>query len=189
MKKGLLLLLLAALALVPAAALAAPNTGTGDIAGVDDDLADSNTFNLNATTLALVKTAFLTGGTELADGDSVPSGTTVHFLVYINNSTAVAVDDITIQDVLDPAFTYTAGTIRVDNTQSCAAAVCTNPEEAAVFAAVSGAAALTDAAGDDVGSFDGSDTIDVGNGNEGTNAQADIAANAVYAVLITVTVD
>ena len=42
--------------------------------------------------------------------------------------------------------------------------------------------------GDDVASYDGTDTIDIGNGNEVTNAQADVAASSVYAMLVTVTV-
>jgi uncharacterized repeat protein (TIGR01451 family) len=189
MKRALILLVASVLALAPSVALAAPNTGTGDINGVDGDLTNSSVFNLSAVTLGLIKTAFLSDGTELGDGDSVPSGTTVHFLIYVNNSTAVPVDDVTIQDTLNAAFTYTATSIRVDNSESCALAVCDNTEEGDIFTAVLAQTPLSDTPGNDVGSYDTpTTTVDVGDGNEITNAQVDILANRVYAVLVTVTV-
>ena len=68
-------------------AQAATNTALGDIAGVGGDLDDSNTFELIASTSTLVKTAFLTvGNTALSDGDRLPVGTSVDFLIYINKT-------------------------------------------------------------------------------------------------------
>jgi len=171
---------------------AADNTGTGDVAGDATALVDSVAFQLFSTgALTLVKTAFLTSdGSPIATGASVPAGTNVDFMIYVNNLGSVAVNDTTIQDVLDPLFAYQLGTIRVDNTVvNCAIAVCTAVEEAAIYAAASVVAAGTDgaAAGDSV-SFDTVDTIDVGNGNEAANDQLNAAANRVLAVVITVQV-
>jgi uncharacterized repeat protein (TIGR01451 family) len=173
---------------LPSIAMAADNQGTGDVAGVDGDLTDSNVFTLNALTLALIKRAYLADGTPLAHNDSVPRGTVVKFMIFVNNDTPIPVTDITIQDQLDGAFVYSSPSIKVDNTFTCATDPCTGPEELLIFAAIDDNAALLDSPGDDVASYDGTDTIDVGNGNEGTNAQADVADNSVYAVLMTVTV-
>jgi len=167
-----------ALGLAPSAARAADNTATGDVAGVDADLTDSNTFTLNTTTLALVKTAFR-NGTELASGAVLPRGTLVQFMIYVDNSTAFQVFDVNVSDVLDPAFVYQAGTIRVDNTAA------TGSASAAIFAAVSAAAPVTDGNDVDPAGIAGT-TITAG--SAGGNGQVDIAANAVYAVLFDVIV-
>lgn len=168
---------------------AADNTGTGDIGGVAADLTDSNTFTLNSTTLAITKRAFLADGTALTSGATLPRGTVVKFMLYVNNNTAVAVNDISMRDVLDAAFAYQTGTIKVDNTvANCAAATCTGPEEAAIYTAVNAASALTDATDADVATYTaGTTTIDLGNSVVAGNAQLNAAANTVYAVLFTVT--
>ncbi len=173
-------------------AQAEDNTGTGDVAGDPAALTDSNVFQLFSTGAAftLVKTAFLTStGVQLTSGDTLPQGTLVDFMIYVNNAGSVAVLDTSMQDVLDPLFVYQAGTIRVDNSQTCAAAVCLPGEEPAIYAAAAAAAAGTDgaAAGDTV-SFDLTDTIDVGNASEALNDQQDAAANTVLAVVFTVQV-
>lgn len=172
-----------------APALAATNQGTGDIAGDASALAASNVFTLNSATLALVKKAFLSDGTPLSSGSSIPKGTIVKFLIYINNTTPVGVNDVSAQDVLDPTFAYQTGTIKVDNTvASCAAAACTAAEEALVFTAVDGQTARTDGVDGDVASYTvASKTIDLGNQAQ-TNLQLDIAASKVWAVLFTVKV-
>jgi hypothetical protein len=162
----------------PPTAEAADNTATGDIAGVGADLTDSNTFTLTSTTLALVKTAFR-NGTEMVSGATVPRGTLVQFMVYVDNATAFSVDDLNVSDVLDPAFVYQPGTIRVDNS------VATGATNAAIFAAVSAAAPVSDANDGDAAGMSGT-TLTAGSG--GGNAQVDIAASRVYAVLFDVTV-
>lgn len=177
-----------ALLLVPSLALAAPNQGTGDIAGVDSDLTNSNVFNVNSTTLALIKRAFANGA-ALTDGDSVPRGTIVKFMIYIHNPTPIPVTDITIQDVLDSGFTYVANSIKVDNTGTCVGATCLPAEELVIFNTLDLLGNLSDTPGNDVASFDTVDTIDIGDGNEGTNAQADILGSVVYAVLLSATVN
>jgi len=171
-------------------AQAANNQGTGDVADVGADLTDSNVFILSSTGsgLVLVKTAFLTSsGTQLTSSDTVPAGTSVDFMIYINNESSVAISDVSIQDVLDAAFTYQAGTIKIDNSVVDCAATCDAAEEQAVYAAAILTAALTDGAGDDAASF-AALTVDAGNSVVGTNAQLDVAGNTVLALVFTVLV-
>ena len=57
--------------------------------------------------------------------------------MYINNPGG-AVTDVSVQDVLDPAFVYVAGSMKFDNSvDACADPTCTGAEEAAIFAAAS----------------------------------------------------
>ena len=146
--------------------------------------------------LALVKTAWKTSdGTPIANNSTVPQGTSVDFMIYVSNPGTVAINDVSIQDVLVSLFVYDGGTdsVRVTNvnlagTGSCAAVPCTVGEEAAIYAAVSVVAANTNGAGDDTSSFDGTDTIDVGDENEGTNTALTADADRVLAVVFTVQV-
>ena len=168
----------------------ANNQGTGDVAGVGADLTDSNVFILSSTGsgLVLVKTAFLTSsGTQLTSSDTVPAGTSVDFMIYINNESSVPISDVSIQDVLDAAFTYQAGSIRIDNTVADCAATCDAAEEAVIYAAAEDNTPLTDAAADDTASF-AALTVDAGNSAVGTNAQLDVAGNTVLALVFTVLV-
>lgn len=172
-------------------ARAADNTGTGDVGGDPAALGDSNVFQLFSTgaPLTLVKTAFLTGtGAPLTSGDTLPQGTLVDFMIYVNNTGSVAVTDTSIQDVLDPLFVYQAGTIRVDNSvANCAAVACTPAEEAAIYASAAATAASTDAVdAPDPASFAGV-TVDVGD-QAVANGQVDAAASSVLAVVFTVQV-
>ena len=171
-------------------AQAADNTGIGDVAGDPAALTDSNVFQLfSSGALTLVKTAFLTANqAPLTSGDTLPAGTDVDFMIYVNNQSDLAILDVTIQDVLNALFLYTANTIRVDNSVAeCALAACTAAEELAIYNSARVLAAGTDAvlAGDSV-SFVGT-TVDVGN-NVQANDQQDAAANSVLAVVFTVTV-
>ena len=172
-------------------AQAADNQGTGDVASDPAALVDSNIFQLFSTgaALTLVKTAYLNStGVELTSGDTLPVGTLVDFMIYVNNSGSVAVNDTSIQDVLDPLFLYQAGTIRVDNAvANCAADPCTNLEEAAIYASAILVGASTDAVdAPDVASFAGV-TVDVGDENV-LNGPQNVAANSVLAVVFTVQV-
>lgn len=167
------------------------NTGTGDVAGDTAALVDSAPFELNSTgaALTLVKTAFLTSdGSPVTSGSTVPQGTSVDFMIYVSNSSSVAVNDVSVQDILDPLFAYQAGTVRIDNSvANCAAVTCTPVEEAAIYAAAAAAAASTDAVDADTGSFTGGTTVDAGDANQ-ANGQLDVAANTVLAVVFTVQV-
>lgn len=166
------------------------NTATGDVAGDNNALADSTPFELNSTgaALTLVKTAFMTSdGSPITSGSSVPSGTNVDFMIYVNNLSSVAINDVSIQDVLDALFVYQAGTIRVDNSVgNCAVAACDAGEEAAIYAAASAVAANTDGVDGDASSFAGV-TVDVGDESV-ANGPLNIAANSVLAVVFTVQV-
>ena len=173
-------------------AQAEDNTGTGDVAGDTAALVDSNIFQLFSTgaALTLVKTAFLTSdGTQLTTGATLTQGTLVDFMIYVNNAGSVAIIDTSIQDVLGPLFVYQPGTIHVDNSQTCAAAVCIPGEEPGIYAAAAAVAPGSDLAGaGDTVSFDGTDTIDVGDEIELANDRQDAAPNAVLAVVFTVQV-
>ncbi len=168
-------------------AQAATNTVTGDIGGIDADLGDSNTVTLTVQALALIKRAFLADGTPITSGATLPRGTAVKFMIYVNNNTAFGISDVSAQDVLQAGFAYQLGTIRTDNAVvNCAAVVCTPAEEAAIYASVNGTAAQTDAIDPDGVSYSaGTTTIDAGNQSV-ANAQVNITANRVWAMLFTV---
>lgn len=170
-------------------AFADDNIGTGDVAGDTNALANSNVFQLFSTGagLTLVKTAFMTSdGSPIGSGSTVPQGTFVDFMIYVNNESSVAINDISIQDVLVPLFAYQAGTIRVDNSVADCGASCDAAEEAAIYAAASGAAANTDGVDGDTSSFAGV-TVDAGNEAVG-NGPLNVAANTTLAVVFTVQV-
>ena len=173
-------------------AQAAPNQGIGDVGGDGAALGDSNVFNLSSTGsgLVLVKTAFLTSdATQLSDNDTVPSGTSVDFMIYINNESSVAINDVSIQDVLDAAFTYQAGTIKIDNSIVDCGATCDTTEEAAVYAAAILTAALSDGVDGDTARYDiPTLTVDAGDENVVGNGTLNVAANTVLALVFTVVV-
>lgn len=173
---------LALLAFTPTVLLAADNQATGNIAGVDADLDDSNTFTLNSVTLALVKAAFLSDGTALTSGISVPKGTLVKFMIYVDNTTAVQVNTVNVADVLDATFAYQAGTIKVDASQNTGATV------ANIFTAVNAASALTDAVSgvDEVGYTAGTTTISAG--SAAGNTAVNVPASKVWAMLFNVVI-
>ncbi|MBT8136317.1 MAG: hypothetical protein KJO54_04795 [Gammaproteobacteria bacterium] len=184
--QGLIVTGLSAL-FVSGAALAAPNQGTGDVAGDGAALVDSNVFNLLSTgaALTLVKRAFLADGTPITTGSTLPTGTVVKFMIYVNNTSSIQISDVSMRDVLDPLFLYQAGTIKVDNSVAkCAAVACTPAEEATIFAAADGSAALSDAVDADVASIAGV-TVDAGNQNV-ANAQMNAAADSVLALVFSV---
>lgn len=173
-----LAILAAVLCFVPVTARAADNTATGNIAGVDADLSNSNTFTLNTTTLALVKAAFLADGTPLVSGATLARGTAVKFLIYVDNTTGVAVDSVNVSDALAAGFAYQAGTIKVDASQN------TGATAAAIFSAVDAQTALTDAvSGADVAGINAG-TISAGDGSG--NAMVTVPAGKVWAILFTV---
>ncbi len=169
-------------------ALAEDNTGTGDINGDSDALVNSNVFQLFSTgALALVKTAWMTSdGSPITSGSTVPQGTSVDFMIYVNNQSSVAINDVSIQDVLDVLFVYQTESIRVDNSVDDCGATCDAAEEAAIYAAASAVGNNLDAVDGDTSSFTGV-TVDVGNQAVG-NARLDAAANKVLAVVFTVQV-
>jgi len=158
-------------------AMAANNQGTGDIGGDSASLNSSNVFSLFTTTMSLNKMAFLASGTQLTSGATLPRGTEVRFVIYIDNPTLFPLNDVSVQDVLDPVFAYQAGSMKVDNTLASGAS------QALIYSTVNAVAGtVSDVIGDDVASAVGV-TIDVGNSVVGTNSQLDIAADSVWAIL------
>ncbi|HMB69907.1 MAG TPA: DUF2341 domain-containing protein [bacterium] len=145
-------------------------------------------------TRSIVKRAFEVDGTPIATGATVPAGKIVKFLLYVPNS-APAAADVSVRDVLDPAFAYVAGSMRVDDTLTAAAAcpggVC---DETAIFTQVDGAGtpvgdgdASTPPLDGDVASYDGlGAAIDFGSGSNPDNAQLDVPAGRVWAAVFSV---
>ena len=171
------------------AAQAALNTGTGDVAGDGAALANSNDFDLSSSgALTLVKTAFQTvSGAQLSSTDTVPAGTSVDFMIYLNNESSVAINDVSIQDVLNAAFTYQAGTIKIDNSVADCGASCTPAQEQAVYAAAILTAALTDTV--DLLDTASNTGVNIDAGNENVaNGLLNVAANTVLALVFTVVV-
>ena len=187
-------LMLGVLLTLGSVAQAADNTGTGDVAGVPGDLTNSSVFQLFTSSPTLVKTAFLAGGgAALSDGDILPAGTSIDFLIYLVNEANVDILDVSIQDDLTTGFTYTAGTIRVLNTT--ASSVCSDPtactagEEVTIYDDVRATGVLTDgAAGGDSASFVGTQ-VDVGAEVQTANDEQDVSALTILAVVFTATID
>lgn len=141
--------------------------------------------------LELAKRAFLSSdGSAIPDTSTLPKGTQVKYLIYINNP-GVAVNDVSFRDVLDPTFLYQGvvetgtSSLKVNNsTTACALVTCTALEEATIFSDVDAMGAKTEAVDGDTVSISGT-TIDVGNQNVG-NSQMNVPAGSVGALLFTV---
>jgi hypothetical protein len=177
-------LMLGVFLMLSSVAHAAINTAVGDIAGDGLALDDSNPFELLASAPTLVKAAFLTvGNTALTDGDRLPAGTSIDFLIYINNETDIDLVDVGIRDVL-AGFTYVGGSLHVLNTTTeCALTLCTAAEELNIYNLARVAGVMSDALDGDEASESGG-TIDVGNNFVG-NAPQDAVANTVLALVFT----
>jgi hypothetical protein len=131
--------------------------------------------------MKIVKRAFQSDGTPIPSGNNLPSGVPLKFMLYISNPNPI-VQDVSMQDILDPVFLYVAGSINYDNSvATCALTDCTVAEEAAIFAATDSGTVGTDALDGDAVNFAGV-TLDVGNENV-ANAQLDIAGSKVWAVI------
>lgn len=182
------------LMLASGAVWAADNQATFDLNGVSQS--PSNIFSLesyNAGNIQLSKTAFLTDGTPLTSGTSVPTGTVVHFILYVDNQTGVTVTNVNLADQLDSLFAYTdiasGGTLKVASlAQNCAVlGSCDAAEELAIRNALDGTVNLVEDAEDGslTAGWNGTDTITVG--ESAGNAQLDIPANTTWGVLFAVT--
>lgn len=171
-------------------AMAASNTASGEVSGSSSELTDSPAININSSgnQLKLVKRAFLTDGTWL-NNPTLPQGTPIHFVIYIENETLVAIPDVNVVDAL-AGFTYVPNTIKVSNAGSLCTTYgsCTQVEEEGFYAAVNGAALLDDGLNaTDVAGYNGSDTISAGTST--SNLKLDIAPSAVWIIMFTVTLN
>ena len=181
-------LMLGVFLMLSSVAHAAINIAVGDIAGDGLALDDSNPFELITSAPTLVKAAFLTvGNTALTDGDRLPAGTSIDFLIYINNETDIDLVDVGIRDVL-AGFTYVGGSLHVLNTTAeCALTLCDAAEELNIYNLARVAGAMSDGVDGDEASESGG-TIDVGN-NFVANAPQDAVANTVLALVFTATLN
>jgi hypothetical protein len=128
----------------------------------------------------IVKRAYRLDGTPIANGTTVAKGALFKFVLYINNRGGAATD-VSLRDVLDPAFDYLPGTIRVSNAVgACASGTCSGAEEAAIVAATAGGTAVSDAPDGDPVSYTGA-ILEAGD-RFAANARLDIAAASVYAL-------
>ena len=98
-------------------------------------------MTLNSQTLALVKRAFLAAdNSAVTSGATLPRGTRVRFLIYVNNPTSYGVNDVRVTDQLT-GFSYvplaSGGVLREANVlNACAVAACTAGEESGILTAV-----------------------------------------------------
>ena len=140
----------------------------------------------------LQKRSFLPDGTPLPDGSQLAAGTEIKFLIYINNQGS-AISNINIADILDAAFIYVPNSIQIDNSlPACTSLTCTTAEEQAIFDAFNNAPIppfLTDPVDTDIASNPLPSQTLVTVGSTGGNSQANVAANSVFALLFSVTLN
>lgn len=171
------------------------NFGADPDAGDADNITDSATITVTAAALSVVKLMFADDGTGtlIASGTSVPRGTVVKFMIYIDNPTGVAIQDVRIEDLLAEAdFTYQANSLYWNNMTTASGAA-----PAAIFtdADAGGAGVQLTQAVDlaDVGSIDTTlspnDRFTVGAHTAQTNAQLDIPAGRIAAFIFRATVN
>ncbi len=163
------------------------NIGNAVVATATDGGQNSSEFGANHDVegLAIVKRAFQTDGTPIPSGTTLPSGMPVRFMVYINNPGG-AVGDVSLQDALDPLFSYLPGSIRYANTQpSCALLACNPAEESTIFSSAESGSSATDAVGgsDPIGVVGG--TIHAGNQTV-ANQSLGVQAGRVWVMTFTV---
>jgi uncharacterized repeat protein (TIGR01451 family) len=184
---------------VTAATNQATNAGSVGIS-----LTDSGAVTVTATALQLVKQVYSAVGACLASSPAdancnasatsvtVPSGTLLKFVIFVRNTSDVALTDVRFQDLLDDTagalggFTYSAGTIRVDNSQTDLATI------ANIYTAVNAGTVQTDAVGapDDFASMNTAlspDRLTVGAAAGQANNAVSVAAHTTYAVLFQAT--
>lgn len=185
-----------------APAWGATNTAT-DPGGGGITLTSSGAVTVNATAsaLQLVKQVYDTSGNCLASQPAdatcnssatsitVPVGMSLKFLVFVKNTSDIALTDIRFQDVLDTSatgFTYVAASIK--RTANDGTAPADTATAAQIYTAANGGTAQTDALGapDDLASFVGS-TLTVGAVTGQANQSLGFPAHKSFGVIFTVT--
>ena len=104
----------------PLPAFAATNAAVGGIGGVDNgtllggDGTGPALVTFNVTDLALVKQVRDLQGNVLPGGANVAAGQEIFFVLYVDNTTPYAVDDIQLNDLLNEAqFIYVPNSLAV----------------------------------------------------------------------------
>lgn len=182
LRSALLATVTAAMLFGPTSALAATNTANWDIGGTAQTASTINIYSYANGSVTLTKAAFLASdGSSLPDGSTVPQNTNVKFMIYVRNTNAFQMNDISISDIINPAeFTMVSASIQWDASQTAAAT------ETDIFNAVNASATTYSfGAGDDPGSYVGG-TVNVG--TTGGDTALNIPANTTWAILFTVTV-
>jgi len=100
------------------AVMAATNLAT-DPGGGGVSLSGSNTVTINPLALSIVKEARLLDGTLLTSPVSLPVNTKFYFVLYVDNTTDIALNDVRIIDTISTGagnFTVDPATFQVLNT-------------------------------------------------------------------------
>jgi len=180
--------------------MAATNTAT-DPGGGGVALTASGSVTVNSATLQLVKQVWTAAGACLASSPAdatctasavsatVPAGTAVKFIIFVRNTTDVALSDVRIQDVIDitaTGFTYGAGTMKH------ATATLDTAPIATIYADANGGTVETDAAevgGTNYASYNNglANTITIGAVVGQVNAALNVAAHTTFSLLFQAT--
>lgn len=185
----------------PTAVYAATNSAA-NVAGGSNTLTASGNVTVTAATLQLVKQVWTIAGACLASSPAdatcnasattttVPSGTTLKFLIFVKNTTDLSITDTRFSDALDVSgagFTYVAGQIR--RTQTA-----TPPTDAftalQIFNDANGGTGLpqTDALSNaDFAAFVSPNLTVGGDNTAGQNATLAIAAHTSFGVIFQAT--
>jgi hypothetical protein len=109
----------------PAGALAAVNSATGGVDGIDNgtlvggDGTGTAQFEINSVQLALVKEARDISGTVLTAGADVVINQDIYFVLYVDNIADVTAFRMTVEDAIDQTqFTYVPDSMAVTNVAS-----------------------------------------------------------------------
>lgn len=177
------------------AAWAATNRAV-NVSGGSITLSDSSDVTITSASLALVKVTYDGSGNCLASSNAdatcnsgatsviVPAGTTLKFLIYVKNTTDLAIADLRFRDYLDDTnFVYTAASIkRVPSGSEPADTAAVS----AIYTSANGGTAQTDAVSnaDDAGinTAAAPDDLTVG---AASNATVSVPAHKTFAVLFT----
>lgn len=191
-RSAILALLVGTLIFGPSMALAATNQASFGIAVAPATNSNIVTlFSVDTSGLQLFKRAFLADGTPIVDSSTLPIGTTVKFLLYVDNIAGAAVSDLNIADTL-AGFTYTANSIKMlTNLPGCAAndGTCTAVEEAAMFATLDPTGNLTDLVSTADAAGFGTPALTITAGRTAGNQQLDLLLDQTWGLLFTTTID
>jgi len=203
-KRYVMALGLACMLLAPGTAVMAATNQATDPGGGGVTLTGSGIVTVTANALQLVKQVYSAAGACLASSPAdvncnssaisvtVPSGTLLKFVIFARNTSDLALADLRIQDLLDDTagvaggFTYSPGTIKVNNTQSDVATL------ANIYTAVNAGTVQTDAVGgpDDFASMNTAvspDRLTIGAVTGQANNAVSAAAHSTYAILFQAT--
>lgn len=191
----LIALLAGVSAIGPPSVMAATNSVTAGIGGINNgtliggDGTGTGQFSLNTVNLALVKQARDLAGTVLPDGSNVASGQEIYFVLYVDNLTNYTALNLQITDLLNETqFTYSPNSLETT-------VVPTGSSDAAIWAGTW--SALSDALGapDDTASITDTggpanpDRVTIGAVSGQVNQALDIPGNSLRAIRFKVTVN